>query len=466
MKLPQLFTYNMTKLWGDEDFKAYEEALKEPMQHALRVNTKKISVEDFLSISPFELSPVPWCPNGFYYDDKAYQPSRHPYYYAGLYYLQEPSATFPAATLPIMPGDKVLDICAAPGGKSTEIMCRLKGEGLLVSNDISASRAKALLKNLEVFGSTNSLITCESPENLSKHFGCYFDKIIIDAPCSGEGMFRKSQSMINAWEQNGNELFKNIQISILNEVVKMIRPGGMILYSTCTFAPLEDEQSVEYLLSLDPSLEIVDCPYFDGFVKGRPDWGDTDNPDLSKTVHLYPHKIKGEGHYAALIRKKTLEESDSFFNTSALVSDMMIKAPKLSPEIEEFLSHISISYDRSRFLLKNDKLIFIDKDFPDVKGLRTLRCGLLMGEQKKNRFEPSQALAMTLDASSFNNSLKLSLDDDRVLKYLKGETLEITKEDNVRDGWVLICIDSYPLGFGKLKNNTLKNKYLPGWRMM
>lgn len=466
MRLPQLFIDNMTKLWGEEDFKSYEEALAEPMQHALRVNTKKISVEDFLAISPFELSPIPWCPNGFYYDDKIYQPSKHPYYYAGLYYLQEPSATFPAATLPIVPGDRVLDICAAPGGKSTEIMCRLKGEGLLVSNDISASRAKALLKNLEVFGSTNSLITCESPENLSKHFGCYFDKIIIDAPCSGEGMFRKSQSMINAWEQNGNELFKNIQISILNEVVKMIRPGGMILYSTCTFSPLEDEQSVEYLLSLDPALEIVDCPYFEGFVKGRPDWGKTDNPDLGKTVHLYPHKIKGEGHYAALIKKKTLEECETVHNTSALVSDLMVRTPKLSLEIEEFLAHISNKYDRSRFVLKNDKLFYMDKGFPDVSGLRTLRCGLLMGEQKKNRFEPSQALAMTLDGASFDNSLKLKVDDERVVKYLKGETLEITKEDQVNDGWVLVCIDSYPLGFGKLKNNTLKNKYLPGWRMM
>lgn len=481
MKLPQKFIDNMTSLWGEDDFRAYEAALNEPMQHALRVNTSKISVEDFLNISPFELSPIPWCTNGFYYDDKACQPSKHPYYYAGLYYLQEPSATLPAATLPIEAGDKVLDICAAPGGKSTEIFCRLKGKGLLVSNDISASRAKALLKNLEVFGADNILISCESPDVLSKHFGAYFDKIIIDAPCSGEGMFRKSQSMINAWEQNGNELFKNIQISILNEVVKMIKPGGMILYSTCTFAPLEDEESVEYLLSLDPALCLMDFPVDENFVRGRADWGKTDNKDLEKTVHLYPHKVKGEGHYAALIKKRTADEMEEIrrqskddnsvpykapYSETALCSDICLKRAKLSDEITEFLSHIKKDYDPACFELKNDKLYYIEKGLPEVSGLRVLRFGLLMGEQKKNRFEPSQALAMTLNADLFDNRLLLDLSDERVLKYLKGETLDISDNDKVKDGWVLVCCDGFPLGFGKLKNSTLKNKYLPGWRMM
>ncbi|MBR3600218.1 MAG: RsmB/NOP family class I SAM-dependent RNA methyltransferase, partial [Lachnospiraceae bacterium] len=250
MELPRLFEDNMIQLLGQE-YETYKQCLDKPMYHGIRINTMKISVEDFLKINPFHLKPVPWCENGFYYDETIDKPSKHPYYHTGLYYIQEPSAMTPANVIPIEMGDRVLDICAAPGGKSTELAAKLDGTGVLVSNDISASRAKALLKNLEVFGATNALIISEAPYKLSERFAGYFDKILIDAPCSGEGMFRKSSSMITAWENNGNQLFSDLQISILKEVVKMLKPGGKILYSTCTFAPLENEKSVEYLLSLD-----------------------------------------------------------------------------------------------------------------------------------------------------------------------------------------------------------------------
>ena len=274
MELPITFEQNMRTLLKD-DYDSYAACLEQPMHHGIRINTMKISVEEFLKINPFHLRPVPWCENGFYYDETLDKPSKHPYYFAGLYYIQEPSAMTPAHVLPVEAGDRVLDICAAPGGKSTELAAKLHGTGLLVSNDISASRAKALLKNLEVFGAENALIISEAPYKLAERFHEYFDKILIDAPCSGEGMFRKSASMITAWENNGNQLFADLQRSILDQVVTMLKPGGMLLYSTCTFAPLENEQSIEYLLSLDDRLELVDFHPYEGFDHGHPEWGNT-----------------------------------------------------------------------------------------------------------------------------------------------------------------------------------------------
>lgn len=459
MKLPEKYIEAMKKLLGDE-FNDYLECMDKPLRHGLRINTRKISVEDFLKISPFNLKPVPWCSNGFYYDENIYKPSKHPYYYAGLYYLQEPSAMLPASALPIEPEDRVLDMCAAPGGKSTELASKLNGTGILVSNDISASRAKALLKNLELFGTENVIVTCEAPNGLSKKFEKYFDKILIDAPCSGEGMFRKSSAMITAWEQNGNEMFAGIQRGILNEAVKMLKPGGIILYSTCTFSPLEDEKSVEYLLSLDSSLEVIDIKKEKGFKDGYPEFSETKNPDLIKCARLFPHRIEGEGHFVALI--KNMEVSTETYHSAHI-----IKNSKITAEAKEFLKKLKLKLDLSRVEVNNEKLYYLPVGCPDTDGLRILRKGLFLGKMKKNRFEPSQALAMSLDMKDYDNCLSLSADDERVVRYLKGETIEAYDSDEkLSDGYVLICVSGYPLGWGKSKNNIIKNKYLPGWRMM
>ena len=455
MELPKLFEDNMKTLLGDE-FDTYKACLDKPMYHGIRINTMKISVEEFLKINPFHLKPVPWCDNGFYYDEQLDRPSKHPYYFAGLYYIQEPSAMTPAAVIPVEKGDRVLDICAAPGGKSTELAAKLDGTGVLVSNDISASRAKALLKNLEVFGASNALIISEAPYKLSERFAGYFDKILIDAPCSGEGMFRKSNSMITAWENNGNQLFSDLQISILKEVVKMLKPGGKILYSTCTFAPLENEKSVEYLLSLDEELRICDFKKFEAFDDGHPEWSDSGNEDLAKCARLWPHRIEGEGHFVALVEKEG--ESTNSFNFGSYP----IKKAKLTKETIDFFDLMTKEFDFNRIDMSQDKLYYIPESFPAVRGLRILRCGLYLGEVKKNRFEPSQSLAMSLKASDFSNIIDLKSDDDRVSKYLKGETIEA----DGKNGWALVCVDSYPLGWGKLNNGILKNKYLPGWRLM
>lgn len=458
MELPITFEKNMRTLLQDE-FDAYAACLDKPMYHGIRINTKKISVEQFLKINPFHLRPIPWCENGFYYDETMDKPSKHPYYFAGLYYIQEPSAMTPANVLPVEEDDRVLDICAAPGGKSTELAAKLNGSGLLVSNDISASRAKALLKNLEVFGIENSLILSEAPYKLAERFPDYFDKILIDAPCSGEGMFRKSASMITAWENNGNQLFADLQRSILEQAVKMLKPGGMLLYSTCTFAPLENEQSIEYLLSLDSRLELLDFHPYEGFDHGHPEWGTSGNPALTRCARLWPHRIEGEGHFVCLVKKAG--ESTRLAN----YGDYPIKRAKLPEAVREFFTHIKREFPLTRFEISGDKLYYIPESFPSVRGLRILRCGLYMGEIKKNRFEPSQSLAMALTREQFDNCLDLPASDARITKYLKGETIDCDGCE-IQNGYVLVCVDGYPLGFGKANQGVLKNKYLPGWRLM
>lgn len=457
MELPKKFEENMRSLLGDE-FKKYKDCLDKPMHHGIRINTSKISVEDFLKINPFNLTPVPWCANGFYYDEAIDKPSKHPYYFAGLYYIQEPSAMTPANVMPVSEGDRVLDICAAPGGKSTELACKLKDTGILISNDISASRAKALLKNLEVFGISNSLIISEAPYKLSERFSEYFDKILIDAPCSGEGMFRKSSSMLTAWENNGNDLFVGLQREILTEVVKMLKPGGRIVYSTCTFSPLENEQSVEYLLSLDESLSLEPFDKYEAFDDGHVEWGNTNNQALQSCARLWPHRIEGEGHFVCIVKKAG--ETQAAYNHG----DYSLRKSKLPQEAADFFKNIDGFYDSNRFELSGDKLYYIPESFPNVKGLRILRCGLYLGECKKNRFEPSQALAMNLKASQFKNVTDLSINDDRVVKYLKGETIDANEGSS--NGYTLVCVDGFPLGFGKIGNGIIKNKYLAGWRLM
>lgn len=480
MRLPEEFKNKMKRLLGDE-YEEYEKSLQQPMYSCLRVNTLKISVEDFLAISPFELTPVPWTENGFYYDASVDTPSKHPFYYAGLYYLQEPSASLPAATLNIEEGDKVLDICAAPGGKSTELACKLRGTGILVSNDISASRIKALQKNIELFGITNAVIMCERPDKLSEVFTGYFDKILVDAPCSGEGMFRKSSSMITAWEQNGNMMFVDIQKSILKEVVKMLKPGGTILYSTCTFDPREDEEQVMYLMRLDPSLRIVPIRNYEGFVPGNPDWTDSPEKDesLTGTMHLFPHKVKGEGHYVSMLESESVGDNNSI---AGRYNYKPYSKGKGIPEIDEFLSHISNEAecsDRTRLEFKNNKLYLVPVDSPELSGMRIMRRGVYLGELKTKRFEPSQSFAMILKKSDFDNVLNFRADSILVNKYLHGESIylgdydlkEMIIEDDksdteeISDGWILVCVEGYPLGFGKMIKGTLKNKYLPGWRM-
>lgn len=467
MKLPEIFEEKMEGLLKEE-FPDYIGCYEEPRYYGLRVNTGKISVEDFKKICPFEIQPIPWIENGFYYDGESVVPSKHPYYFAGLYYLQEPSAMTPANRLPIEAGDKVLDVCAAPGGKATELGAKLKGEGVLIANDISNSRAKGLLKNIEVFGIGNVLVLSEEPGKLESYFEEYFDKILIDAPCSGEGMFRKDKKMVKAWEEHGPEFFANIQKSIITQAARMLKPGGLMLYSTCTFDGRENEGSIEYLKNAYPEFEILDIAPYEGFEKGIPELTKSKNKEYEKTVRIFPHKMKGEGHYLALLRKgdEKAEAKRLAEKTAATKGSARKRGKKLPEDLELFFQDISWEMDANRLDIHGERVYYMPEDLPDVKGIRFLRTGLLLGELKKNRFEPSQALAMCLKKEEYRKIIDISSEDDRINRYLKGETLEVDDlTDKKAKGWYLVCVDGYPLGWGKIAGGTLKNKYLPGWRL-
>jgi NOL1/NOP2/sun family putative RNA methylase len=463
IKLPENFETRMKALLGDE-FDAFLASYDKKDKSGIRINTLKISPDAFEKLSNFSLKKIPWINTGFYYGEDDI-PSKHPYYYAGLYYIQEPSAMTPATLFDIKPGDKVLDMCAAPGGKSTALAAKLGGTGLLVSNDVSNSRAKALLKNIELFGVRNALVLSESTSKLASRFYGYFDKILVDAPCSGEGMFRKQPAIMKNWEQYGTGYYADIQRSILPDAVKMLKPGGKLLFSTCTFSPDEDEETVAFLLDKFPELKLVSpypdkmADYFDscGFDHGRADWMKNAVPGIEKTIRLWPHRLDGEGHFLAVFEKSAEAQCDMAYPKA-------VKKAKLPLELEEFLKQTTIDYKNSTIIEKDNRYYIVSDELPDVSGLRILRNGLLLGEMKKNRFEPSQALACALTPSEYSNTYDLSSDNPDVLRYLKCESIEIP--ENVHDGYVLITCDGFSLGFAKVKGGSFKNKYLPGWRLM
>ena len=512
VSLPREFEIKMKKLLGAE----YEEFLASydrPRNFGLRVNVDKISMEEFEKKASFHLTKIPWTENGYYYEEQD-MPARHPFYYAGLYYLQEPSAMTPASRLVSQPGDRVLDLCAAPGGKATELGARLHGKGVLVANDISASRAKALLKNIEVFGIRNSFIVNEVPAKLAENFPEFFDKILVDAPCSGEGMFRKDPAVAKVWD--GNKPFEcaKQQKEIITRAAQMLAPGGDLLYSTCTFSPEENEQVIQFLLDSREDMEIREIKPFDGFAPGRPEvayegWDSeesgnrkTGSADLKKCVRIWPHKMAGEGHFLALLRKRAPEEAaEEQKNDRAVsnnsettveehknqvqgdISDIKGIGKPETKALTEFFADVSMEMNWKQVEVRKGQVYLVPETLGARKGLVFLRNGLYLGEIRKDRFEPSQSFAMALKKKEYMAVIDLDYSDMRVEKYLRGETLEVDDivERNLQEaeemgkakamkkrlekGWQLVCVNGYPLGWGKLVNGTLKNKYHAGWRM-
>lgn len=518
VSLPREFEIKMKKLLGAE----YEEFLASydrPRNFGLRVNVDKISTEEFEKKAPFHLTKIPWTENGYYYEEQD-TPARHPFYYAGLYYLQEPSAMTPASRLVSQPGDRVLDLCAAPGGKATELGARLHGKGVLVANDISASRAKALLKNVEVFGIRNSFIVNEVPAKLAENFPEFFDKILVDAPCSGEGMFRKDPAVAKVWDGNKPYECAKQQKEIITRAAQMLAPGGDLLYSTCTFSPEENEQVIQFLLDSREDMEIREIKPFEGFAPGRPDvayegWDSetVDNEeqgigrrmgseDLRKCVRIWPHKMAGEGHFLALLHKRAAEETAGEQKNDRVVSNNSettvdeqknqvqgdisdikgIGKPE-TKALTEFFADVSMEMNWKQVEVHKGQVYLVPEALGARKGLVFLRNGLYLGEIRKDRFEPSQSFAMALKKKEYMAVIDLDYSDMRVEKYLRGETLDVddivaknfqavSEADlpkavgkRLEKGWQLVCVNGYPLGWGKLVNGTLKNKYHAGWRM-
>ena len=454
MRLPEAFVQRMQQMLGPE-FDEFMASYDLPRYHGIRVNTLKISAEEFLAISPFRLESVPWAREGFYISGED-RPAKHPYYHAGLYYVQEPSAMTPVAVLDPQPGDRVLDLCAAPGGKSTQIAARLSGQGVLVTNDVSHERIKALVRNLEMFGVTNCIVLHELPSNLVRRFAGYFDKIVIDAPCSGEGMFRKDPFAVKSWGDYSVNKCSQMQRSILKNVSALLKPGGYVVYSTCTFNPEENEAMVSDFLAKNPEFVLADTVRVAGMDPGRPEWAGA-GEQLRKSVRLWPHKIRGEGHFVALLRKTgDVGETESGEPGPVPPNDENLQ------DFYDFLAenlHIKLG---GPFIMRHSKLYMMPPGLPSLEGLKVIRPGWYLGEIKKNRFKPSAPMAMGLRKQDAKRILDFPSDSREVIKYLKGETLNITGPW----GWTLICVDGFPLGWAKQLKDMLNNYYPAGWRWM
>lgn len=467
--LPQSFLDSMKEILG-EDYEAFLAGFDGQRQYGLRVNTLKMNLEEFERIAPFHLKKVPWISNGYFYEAED-APAKHPFYSAGLYYLQEPSAMTPASRLKVQPGERVLDLCAAPGGKATELGAALQGEGLLVANDINTARARALLRNLELFGISNSFVTNEPPHVLAERFPEFFHKIMVDAPCSGEGMFRKNPAVVDSWQEKGPEYFSKLQREIIVQAADMLLPGGMMFYSTCTFSPLENEKTITHLLKERPDMEVIPMEDYEGFAEGLTSYrGEVFDESCKLCRRIWPHKMSGEGHFMALLHKKsgTQQQVQQTVSQSSIWWE---KCKGLNKEqkaaAEDFFSHVNIAYDGKRIDVRGDNLYYLPAPKYNGRGLHFLRNGLFMGEFKKKRFEPSQPFALALHAQDFDQVLDFPADDERLSRYLRGETLDVSDliaGEKKRKGWQLVMVAGHPLGFGKLVNNNLKNKYPAGWR--
>ncbi|MGN0806893.1 MAG: RsmF rRNA methyltransferase first C-terminal domain-containing protein [Candidatus Coproplasma sp.] len=393
---------------------------------AIRVNTLKISPEDFKKITPFALTQVSWEPNGFYVcEDKAGKTVLHQ---AGLYYVQEPSAMSAAPLLDVQPGEKVLDLCSAPGGKGTQLAQAMQGKGIIVLNEIDFSRAKILARNVERFGIKNAIVTCSTPEKIANVFGGYFDKVLVDAPCSGEGMFLKEPNAVTEWSEKNVELCSQRQKRILECAQKVLKSGGKMVYSTCTFAPVEDELQIE------------------SFLKDYPDF------TLIKQDKLLPHKVKGEGHFVALLQNISGEEECRVKPLRPNATDKRVAAFR---EFEK--KYLKLSFKNVHMV--GDELYSLPDDCPQIDGLQILRAGVPLGEFKGDRFEPSHSLAMCLNAEQANT---IDIDEQTAVNYLKGLTFDC---DERKSGWCLVTYLNYPLGWCKAVNGTAKNHLPKGIRI-
>jgi len=431
--LPEMFLNRMKEQLGAE-FPDFLESLERPRAVALRFNPLKGAQPRELD---FVRQPVPWESMGYYYDPTA-RPGLHPYHEAGVYYLQEASAMAPVTLLDPQPGEWVCDLCAAPGGKTTQIAGRMNGEGFLLCNEWSPKRAKILSRNIERLGVSNALVTNETTEKLAQKFAGCFDRVLIDAPCSGEGMFRKEEAAVTDWSVETVEMCARRQSEILHNGAALIRPGGRLVYSTCTFAPQENEETIAGFLNEHPDFyaEKLEAPWFSSGENG--------------SFRLWPHKLLGEGHFAAVLRRKG--------DAPRRMVDS-IPAEKIPQEWQSFAADLGIRLPAGKAILFGQSLYWVPEKMPSLMGLKVERPGLELGIGKKGRFEPAHALALWL--KDCTHSHDLAWNSDAVNAYLHGDVIPSGQK-----GWCLVTVDGYAIGWGKGDGTVLKNHYPKGLRRM
>lgn len=465
INLPTVYLREMKTLLKDE-FDSFLNSYDEERLSGFRINGLKINKAEFERLINFNapelhIKNIPWCNSGYYYDNQS-RPAKLSYYNAGLFYIQEPSAMAPVEYLDIKEGMKVLDLCSAPGGKSTQIATKLGNSGLLVSNDISNHRIKAVLRNIEMMGITNALIMNDSPEKIAVKFSSYFDRILLDVPCSGEGMFRKDPDLIKTYESS-KKANPQMQKDILGSAASMLKVGGLIMYSTCTFNIDENENQIVQFLKDNPDFRIENIEKDYGFTKGF---------GLDQACRLFPHKVNAEGHFLCLIRKvgdsvtkyEHLDKKSAVKEKKQNIPEKNKQVPKdeLPDQYLEFeKENLNISL-QGMFTVENNR-IYKELDIGvNLRGLKIIRNGLYLGEFKNSSFMPSSAFIMSLKKEDFKNCIDFNVNDENLIKYLKCETIFT----DTKDGFVIICVDGFPLGYGKVKNGTLKNYYNKNWRLL
>lgn len=470
VRLPEAFEEKMRGLLGEE-YGAFADSYGMERVQGLRFNTLKGDLQQMEAHcrQRFSLRPVPWCREGFYYDGAA-RPGRHPYHEAGVYYIQEPSAMAVVSLLDPQPGERILDLCAAPGGKTTHIAERLCGEGLLISNEIHPARAKILSQNVERMGIQNAVVTNEDSGRLLPYFQGFFDGIVVDAPCSGEGMFRKDEQARQEWSGQNVEICRARQQEILDNATEMLKPGGRLVYSTCTFSPEEDEDGIAWFLERHPEFSIVKTKenwLLCGLSSGHPEWSTRSCPELSDTYRIWPHKAEGEGHYLALLEKRAEEGAGKRLKSRKGTASGFWNDKEGKKVVQEFIAEMSADPAAAESLLENlilfgEQVYRLPDGMPDFSGLRVLRPGLHLGTLKKKRLEPSHALALALRPEQVKRSVDLSGDGAEILAYLSGNTIS---DDSAGNGWTLVCVDGYSTGWAKAVSGVLKNHYPKGLRI-
>ena len=452
--LPEAFLSRMQSLLGDE-YPDFLRSLEGERAFGLRVNPLKLSPEELLLRAPFPLEPVPWAEEGFYYREED-RPGRHPWHGAGLYYIQEPSAMSAAAALDPRPGERVLDLCAAPGGKTTHLAGRMQGQGLLVANEIVPGRAKILAQNLERLGVRACVVLNEDSERLAQRLPEFFDRILVDAPCSGEGMFRKDPEACSQWSPENVRMCAERQLMILRNAAAMLKPGGRLVYSTCTFSPEENEGTVAALLAAEPSLSLVDTGLSRFFSPGRPDWVPGSPAELDKTIRIWPHRVRGEGHFAAAFQK---DGSGGNFRQSHPAPCRDKGALEAFRQFRDGALRLDPLEGQIPLLFGSELYTAPVELFP-LEGLRVLRPGLHLGTVRKNRFEPSHALCLALPPDGFLQRADFPADSREIAAFLRGETLP----GPGLSGWLTVQADGFPLGLGKASGGVIKNHYPKGLR--
>ena len=428
-QLPEQFIQNMKKQLPENEWEAFFAVYGNKPVKGVRLNPLRGGRYALKQVLPFLQEPVAWEENGFYTEGEKLGAS--PFHFAGVFYSQEPSAMSAAPLLDVKAGERVLDLCSAPGGKGTQLACKMQGEGIIVLNEPILSRAKILSQNVERMGIKNAVVTSEMPAKLAEKFPAYFDKILVDAPCSGEGMFRKNaDEALREWSEENVALCAARQKEILENATKMLKKGGRLVYSTCPFSTQEDEGQVCDYLQNHPQMRLI------------------------KQEKLYPHKIKGEGHFVALFEK-----------TDGEIGDKKPIKPFVARDSERAYREFEKTFFREKFACNlheaNGVLYELPQNVFDWKGLQVLRVGVRLGEVKNGRFEPNHSLAMCLKKEEVLRAVDLSQTDERVGKYLRGETFEA----DVKNGWCMVCVEGFPLGFGKAVNGTIKNHLPKGLRM-